>query len=84
MISERLEDNFILGLAVLLGGNFAFLPSETKLHKVSPAGWCGDSRKHSVPSYTFTLYLRVKFFMPSLRGVRYVPVFAIFAILFPS
>jgi tyrosine-protein phosphatase non-receptor type 13 protein len=74
VISEGLEDNFILGLAALLGGDFSFLPPETKLHKVVPAGWCGDSKKQTVPSCTFTLYLRVKFFMPSLRGVRYISV----------
>lgn len=78
MISEGLEDNFTLGLAALLGGEFAFLPPETKLHKVAPAGWCGDSKKQTVPSYVFTLYLRVKFFMPSLRGVRYVSVVSLF------
>jgi tyrosine-protein phosphatase non-receptor type 13 protein len=72
VISERLEDNFILGLAALLGGNFAFLPHKTKLHKVAPVGWHGDSKKVAAPICTFTLYLRVKFFMPSLRGVRYV------------
>ena len=77
VISEELEDNFTLGLAALLAGDFAFLPQETKLHKVAPAGWRGNSKKHSVGSCTFTLYLRVKFFMPSLRGVRYVPAILI-------
>ncbi|KDR18574.1 Tyrosine-protein phosphatase non-receptor type 13 [Zootermopsis nevadensis] len=70
VISEGLEDNFTLGLAALLGGDFAFLPHKTKLRKVAPVGWRGDSKKDAVQSYTFTLYLRVKFFMPSLRGVR--------------
>jgi tyrosine-protein phosphatase non-receptor type 13 protein len=75
VISEELEDNFMLGLAALLGGDFVFLPHGTKVHKVAPAGWHGDSKKYAVPSCTFTLYLRVKFFMPSLRGVRYVLLF---------
>jgi hypothetical protein len=70
--SEGLEDNFTLGLAALLGGDFAFLPHKTKLRKVAPVDWCGDSKKNAIPNCTFTLYLRVKFFMPSLRGVRYV------------
>ena len=78
VISEELEDNFTLGLAALLAGDFAFLPQETKLHKVAPAGWRANSKKHSVRSCTFTLYLRVKFFMPSLRGVRYVPAILVF------
>ena len=78
VISEELQDNFTLGLAALLAGDFAFLPQETKLHKVAPAGWRGNSKKHSVRSCTFTLYLRVKFFMPSLRGVRYVLAILIF------
>jgi hypothetical protein len=70
--SEGLEDNFTLGLAALLGGDFAFLPHKTKLRKVAPVDWCGDSKKNAIPNCTFSLYLRVKFFMPSLRGVRYV------------
>lgn len=78
VISEGLEDNFTLGLAALLAGDFAFLPHETKLHKVAPAGWDGNSKKRSARSCTFTLYLRVKFFMPSLRGVRYVRALLIF------
>jgi hypothetical protein len=78
VISEEIEDNFTLGLAALLAGDFAFLPQETKLHKVAPAGWRGNSKKHSVRGCTFTLYLRVKFFMSSLRGVRYVPAILIF------
>jgi tyrosine-protein phosphatase non-receptor type 13 protein len=72
VISEGLEDNFLLGLAALLGGDFALLPHKTKLRKVAPVGWHGNSKKDTVPGCTFTLYLRVKFFMPSLRGVRYV------------
>ncbi|KAJ4433507.1 hypothetical protein ANN_15816 [Periplaneta americana] len=71
VISEEFEDNFTLGLAALLDGDFAFIPHETKLYKVAPAGWRGDNKKHILPSFTFTLYLRVKFFLPSLRGIRY-------------
>lgn len=81
VISEGLEDNFTLGLAALLGGDFAFLPHKTKLRKVAPVGWRGDSKKDAAQSYTFTLYLRVKFFMPSLRGVRYVSAASLSRIL---
>lgn len=66
--SEGITENFMLGLAMLVSGDFIFLPAETRLCKVAPSAWGGHSRKH--PYYSFTLYLRVKFYLPSLRGMR--------------
>lgn len=66
---EQLEDNYTLGLACLLNGDFVFVPSEMKLHKLAPQGWKEDNKKINRPN--FFLYLRVKFFLPSLRGIRH-------------
>ncbi|XP_068082932.1 tyrosine-protein phosphatase non-receptor type 13 [Anabrus simplex] len=68
--TEGLTENFTLGLAALLGGDFVFLRPETRISKVAPSSWSGDPKKYSLPTLSFTLYLRVKFFLPSLRGVR--------------
>nr|CAD7198666.1 unnamed protein product [Timema douglasi] len=67
--SEIMEENYTLGLAALLGGDFVFLPPSTKLSKIASAVWSGDTKKHTVPLYSFTLYVRVRFFLPSLRGI---------------
>ncbi|XP_023318110.1 uncharacterized protein LOC106650778 isoform X2 [Trichogramma pretiosum] len=70
--SEGLEENFTLGLAALLAGDFAMLPSETKLNKVAPPGWASSGKNKislGLPT-TFMLYLRLRFFLPSLRGIR--------------
>ncbi|XP_049811358.1 tyrosine-protein phosphatase non-receptor type 13-like [Schistocerca nitens] len=64
--SEKLRENFTLGLAALLGGDFVFLEKNTHLRKVAPPAWGRDS----LPSCSLTLYLRIKFFLPSLRGFR--------------
>lgn len=58
--SENIEENFFLGLSILISGDFVFLPSDVKLHKVVT----------SDPATKFTLFVRVRFFLPSLRGIR--------------
>ncbi|KAG8272728.1 tyrosine-protein phosphatase non-receptor type 13-like [Homalodisca vitripennis] len=67
--SEGISENFTLGLAVLVSGDFVFLPPEVRLHKMAPSGWGNSSQKHH-PYYSFTLYLKVKFFLTPLRGFR--------------
>ncbi|KAK0174944.1 hypothetical protein PV327_008732 [Microctonus hyperodae] len=71
--AEGLDDNFTLGLAALLAGDFVMLPSEIRLSKVSPPGWSTiDECKGPLcclPT-SFMLYLRQRFFLPSLRGIR--------------
>lgn len=66
--SEGITENFTLGLAMLVSGDFVYLPADIRLCKVAPSAWSGMSRKQ--PYYSFTLYLRVKFYLPSLRGSR--------------
>ncbi|KAE8749720.1 hypothetical protein FOCC_FOCC003460 [Frankliniella occidentalis] len=81
MSSEAVEDNFTLGLAVLLGGDFVFPPADFRLSKVSPAGlWDECRRPHTATVSSLlepfgghpplTMYVRTKFFLPTLRGIR--------------
>lgn len=62
---ERLEDNYVLGLACTMNGDFVFVPPETKLRKLAPNGW-----KTGRTEFAFLLFLRVRFFLPNLRGIR--------------
>ncbi|KAL1115597.1 hypothetical protein AAG570_005887, partial [Ranatra chinensis] len=59
--SEQLECNVTLGMAVVSGDDFVFPPGECRLSKVAPTGW----------NKAFTLYLRFKLYLPSLRGTRW-------------
>ncbi|XP_032681608.1 uncharacterized protein LOC116849002 [Odontomachus brunneus] len=70
--AESLDENFTLGLAVLLAGDFAMLPLDTKLNKVAPPGWLSSGKSKSLLGLptSFMLYLRLRFFLPSLRGIR--------------
>lgn len=54
----------MLGLSALIAGDFVFLPSDTRICKaISPS-----TTNHCNTS--LTLYMRVRFFLPSLRGLR--------------
>ncbi|KAL0126668.1 hypothetical protein PUN28_005208 [Cardiocondyla obscurior] len=70
--AENLDENFTLGLAVLLAGDFAILPPDTKLNKVAPPGWLSSGKSKGLLGLptSFMLYLRLRFFLPSLRGTR--------------
>ncbi|XP_054267068.1 tyrosine-protein phosphatase non-receptor type 13-like [Macrosteles quadrilineatus] len=67
--SEGISENFTLGLAMLVSGDFMFLPPEVRLHKMAPSGW-GNSTQKNHPYYSFTLYLKIKFFLTPLRCFR--------------
>ncbi|KAJ8674656.1 hypothetical protein QAD02_010442 [Eretmocerus hayati] len=69
---EGLEENFTLGLAALLAGDFAMLPPEIKLNKVAPSGWLNSGKSRGLLGLptSFMLYMRLKFFLPSPRGLR--------------
>jgi len=73
--AESLDENFTLGLAVLLAGDFAMLPPDTKLNKVAPPGWLSSGKSKGLLGLptSFMLYLRLRFFLPSLRGTRFEP-----------
>ncbi|XP_055524142.1 uncharacterized protein LOC129717898 isoform X2 [Wyeomyia smithii] len=68
---EHLTENFFLGLCALIGGDFVFLPHDLKIYKVAPQIWVNTSKKSAAlgENVVFTLYLRIKFFLPTLRGV---------------
>jgi len=68
--SEQICENYILGLCALVGGDFVFLSADLKIYKVAPQIWIQSATRKTnepVPSTLFTLYLRVKFFLPTLR-----------------
>lgn len=49
----------MLGLSALIAGDFVFLPSDTRISKAFPTA-----------EINLTLFMRVRFFLPSLRGIR--------------
>jgi len=68
--SENYIENFFLGLCALIGGDFIFLPHDLKIYKVAPQVWINVDRKSTISvNSVFTLFLRIKFFLPTLRGV---------------
>lgn len=65
--SEKYEHNFMLGIAILIGGDFVFLPDDYKIKKVMPEKWHKTSHKHNKSNeeeISVTLFLRIKFFLP--------------------
>nr|XP_024650171.1 FERM and PDZ domain-containing protein 2 isoform X7 [Macaca nemestrina] len=57
----KLEELTYFGLAYMKGKEFFFLDSETRLCKIAPEGWREQPQKTS--TNTFTLFLRIKFFV---------------------
>lgn len=49
------------------------LPPDTKLNKVAPPGWLNSGKSKGLLGLptSFMLYLRLRFFLPSLRGIRF-------------
>ncbi|CAH0720555.1 unnamed protein product, partial [Brenthis ino] len=65
--TEKYEHNFMLGIAILIGGDFVFLPDDYKIKKVVPERWHKTSHKYNKNSdedISVTLFLRIKFFLP--------------------
>lgn len=52
----------MLGLAALIAGDFVFVPSDTRICKAFVSGNNASTR--------LTLFVRVRFYLPSLRGLR--------------
>ncbi|CRK95274.1 CLUMA_CG008699, isoform A [Clunio marinus] len=68
--SEQIQENYILGLCALIGGDFVFLPMDLKVYKVAPQVWIQSTTKKAndeIKNSIFSLYLRVKLFLPTLR-----------------
>lgn len=67
--SEKYEHNFMLGIAVLLGGDFVFLPDDYKMKKIAPENWntkTGNKKSKVYEEHLpFTVFLRIKFFLPT-------------------
>ncbi|XP_041981789.1 tyrosine-protein phosphatase non-receptor type 13-like [Aricia agestis] len=64
--SEKYEHNFMLGIAILIGGDFVFLPDDYKIKKVAPDAWAkpNNKKKGHEDNVSLTLFLRIKFFLP--------------------
>lgn len=64
--AEKYEHNFMLGIAVLIGGDFVFLPDDYKIKKIAPESWhkVGGKRKVTEEIGHLTVFLRIKFFLP--------------------
>lgn len=63
--SENYEHNFMLGIAILISGDFVFLPEDYKIKKVAKENWHKlNSKKKTPEDNTLTLFLRIKFFLP--------------------
>nr|XP_021195361.2 tyrosine-protein phosphatase non-receptor type 13 [Helicoverpa armigera]XP_049703803.1 tyrosine-protein phosphatase non-receptor type 13 [Helicoverpa armigera] len=64
--SEKYEHNFMLGIAILIGGDFVFLPDDYKIKKVAPEAWhkTNSKKRISEEDTTLTVFLRIKFFLP--------------------
>ncbi|KAF5300403.1 hypothetical protein FQA39_LY02202 [Lamprigera yunnana] len=58
---EHIEENFMLGLSALIAGDFVFLPSDARICKAVAQGHANS---------VLTLFVRVRFFLPSLRTIR--------------
>uniref|UniRef100_A0A6P7FCV1 Tyrosine-protein phosphatase non-receptor type 13-like n=1 Tax=Diabrotica virgifera virgifera TaxID=50390 RepID=A0A6P7FCV1_DIAVI len=59
---EHIEENFMFGLSALISGDFVFLPSDTRISKIFQ-----EELQQGTP---ITLFMRVRFFLPTLRGFR--------------
>lgn len=69
---EQIAENYVLGICALIGGDFVFLPPDLKIYKVAPQVWIQSTSKKiadEIKSPVFTLYLRVKMFLPTLRVI---------------
>lgn len=64
--SEKYDHNFMLGIAILIGGDFVFLPDDYKIKKVAPDAWhkTNSKKRISEDDATLTVFLRIKFFLP--------------------
>ncbi|KOB68141.1 Tyrosine-protein phosphatase [Operophtera brumata] len=64
--SEKYEHSFMLGVAILICGDFVFLPDDYKIKKIAPENWykIGSKKKTIEEPILFTLFIRIKFFLP--------------------
>ncbi|KAL5018640.1 hypothetical protein ScPMuIL_004362 [Solemya velum] len=65
-----LPEFFYMGLTYINDGEHFFIESDMKLHKVAPSGW-KDSGKGNMATITFTIYLRMKYYVDNLITLRH-------------
>lgn len=72
--TENYVENYFLGLCAIIGGDFVFLPMDLKVYKVAPQSWVNLPKKPGMPCQenllTFSLFIRIKFYLPTLRGLK--------------
>lgn len=71
---ENLLENYFLGICALVGGDFVFVPMDLKIYKVAPQIWVQPAKrshqKIDTNNCIFSLFIRIKLFLPTLRGIR--------------
>ncbi|XP_050390913.1 tyrosine-protein phosphatase non-receptor type 13 isoform X2 [Patella vulgata] len=65
-----LAEYYYFGLTFIAESEHFFIDPDTKLHKVAPDGW-KETVKGQIPIITFTVYVRVKFYMDSITDIRH-------------
>lgn len=70
--AECYEENYFLGLCIIIGGDFVFLPMDFKVHKVAPSSWTIEPPVATTAANdaSLSLFIRVKFYLPTLRGLK--------------
>ncbi|KAK3601912.1 hypothetical protein CHS0354_041851 [Potamilus streckersoni] len=66
----ELPEFFFFGLTYINDGEHFFIAADKKLNKVAPDGW-KDGWKGPVSNVTFTVHLRVKFYMDNISALRH-------------
>ncbi|KAL3876548.1 hypothetical protein ACJMK2_034389 [Sinanodonta woodiana] len=66
----ELPEFFFFGLTYVNDGEHFFIGADKKLHKVAPDGW-KDGWKGPVSNVTFTVHLRVKFYVDNMSALRH-------------
>ena len=57
---QDIKESYYYCIAASDAGEYLPLSGDTKISKVAPAGWKADSRSHSPPVQSFSLFLRFK------------------------
>ena len=65
----ELPEFYFFGLTYVNDNEHFFISGEQKLHKVAPDGWKESWKREAAP-VTFTVYLRVKFYVDNLAVLK--------------
>ncbi|XP_071952014.1 tyrosine-protein phosphatase non-receptor type 13-like isoform X2 [Antedon mediterranea] len=66
-------EHFYFGLCYIRDGEYLFLESEEKLHKVGPQSWKEEAKRRSrMSNQSFTVFFRVKFYVENPGVLRQI------------